>query len=100
MDNNHTIPSNSSSAYCVLPHDITDNQWAFYKSYVWWVEGFGSLLTGGSGILFNIITIRVLLGSELVYLEEMGQECNSLFLRIFGFSYQIMNKGKFDYAQH
>ena len=53
------------SSFCVLPQHITENQWAFYNDFLWWLEGFGSVLIGCIGIFFNLITILVLLGSEL-----------------------------------
>ena len=63
MDTNQTIANVSS--FCVLPQEITDYQWAFYRDFLWWLEGFGSVVIGIVGIFFNLITILVLLGSEL-----------------------------------
>ena len=63
MDTNQTIANVSS--FCVLPQEITDYQWAFYRDFLWWLEGFGSVVIGFVGIFFNLITILVLLGSEL-----------------------------------
>ena len=50
---------------CILPYEITENQWAFYESFLWWLEGFGAVLMGLIGLFFNLTTICVLLGSEL-----------------------------------
>ena len=50
---------------CILPYTITENQWEFYESFLWWLEGFGAVLMGLIGISFNLTTICVLLGSEL-----------------------------------
>ena len=50
---------------CILPYGITENQWEFYESFLWWLEGFGAVLVGFLGIFFNLITICVLLGGEL-----------------------------------
>ena len=63
MDTNETTANVSS--FCVLPQEITEYQWAFYNDFLWWLEGFGSVLVGCIGIFFNLITILVLLGSEL-----------------------------------
>lgn len=64
MEFNHTM-NESSIENCELRTEITELQWLLYYVYVWWVEGFGSVFTGVIGIFFNIITIGVLLGSEL-----------------------------------
>ena len=50
---------------CTLPYEITSEQWSWYKEYSWWMEGFGSILIGSIGILLNITTIVVLLGTFL-----------------------------------
>ena len=63
MESNTT--SNDTFSTCVLPYDITEEQWSFYYAFLWWTEGFGSILIGCVGIFFNLITILVLLGSEL-----------------------------------
>ena len=63
METNQTIANVSS--FCVLPKEITEYQWAFYNDFLWWLEGFGSIVIGFIGIFFNLITILVLLGSEL-----------------------------------
>jgi len=75
MENNHTssnemilqndTSSNETFLPCLLPHEITEAQWEFYYTFLWWLEGFGSLSIGLIGICFNILTICVLLGSEL-----------------------------------
>ena len=64
METNYTA-NDTSSVNCDSHTDITEYQWLFYYEYVWWVEGFGSVLIGVIGIFFNIITACVLLGSEL-----------------------------------
>ena len=63
MESNYT--TNDTNVSCVLPHSITENQWMFYNEILWWLEGFGSVLVGSIGIVLNLITICVLLGSEL-----------------------------------
>ena len=50
---------------CILPQDISEDQWEFYYAILWWLEGFGSVVIGLIGIFLNLITIFVLLGSEL-----------------------------------
>lgn len=66
MDTNQTENQTSlRTGFCILPYDISEDQWAFYYGFLWWVEGFGSVLIGSIGILLNLITIWVLLGSEL-----------------------------------
>ena len=50
---------------CMRPYEISPEQWVWYDEYSWWMEGFTSLLIGSSGILLNITTICVLLGSVL-----------------------------------
>ena len=56
---------NEQNSSCILPYDISDGQWEFYESFMWWMEGFGTVFVGSMGIAFNSITIVVLLGSEL-----------------------------------
>ena len=63
MDLNETIVDENGS--CVLPVPITLNQWDFYDNFSWWLEGFASILIGSMGIIFNLTTINVLLGSDL-----------------------------------
>ena len=63
MDSNGTIADENGS--CVLPVPITLNQWEFYDNISWWLEGFASILIGSMGIIFNLTTINVLLGSDL-----------------------------------
>ena len=65
MKTNNTILFSENNFHCASPHNITENEWIFYYNFVWCVEGFGSVLTGCLGITFNIITIFVLLKSEL-----------------------------------
>ena len=62
MPFNTTIASNIG---CTLPHDINEDQWLWYNDYSWWVEGFGSVLIGIVGIVLNLISSAVLLGSSL-----------------------------------
>ena len=64
MELNSTL-FNDSNIGCLLPHPISEDQWVFYNTFAWWVEGFGSVLIGLIGIFFNTTTIFVLLGSEL-----------------------------------
>ena len=63
MEANQTFIEQNIS--CVLPYNITENQWTFYYSFSWWLEGFGSIMIGSMGIISNVITINVLLGSDL-----------------------------------
>ena len=62
MEVNTTIVSNIG---CILPHVINEEQWMWYNDYSWWVEGFGSVLIGIIGIVLNLISSAVLLGSSL-----------------------------------
>ena len=64
METNYTR-NGTSSVNCDSHTDITEYQWLFYHVYVWWVEGLSSVLIGVIGIFFNMITVCVLLGSEL-----------------------------------
>ena len=50
---------------CILPECITQEKFDFYLNYIWWMDGVGSLVIGLIGILFNLTTIVVVLGSEL-----------------------------------
>ena len=50
---------------CILPYPITDEQWIFYDTFSWYLEGLGSIIIGSMGIIFNLTTINVLLGSDL-----------------------------------
>ena len=63
MEYNDTIHNENRA--CVLPFLITDNQWTFYDNISWWLEGLGSIIIGSLGIIFNITTIIVVLGSDL-----------------------------------
>ena len=66
MDANNTNNETTTVAgYCILPEDITGNQWLFYHSFTWWFEGFGSAFIGSIGLFFNLITICVLLGGDV-----------------------------------
>ena len=50
---------------CTLPYEIPQENWLWYASYAWWMEGFGSIWIGSLGILLNFTSISVLLGSVL-----------------------------------
>ena len=63
MDANETLSQGHS--LCVLPHEITEDQWAFYHTFAWWLEGFGAVVMGCLGIFLNLTTIWVLLAGEL-----------------------------------
>ena len=63
MEMNETL--NKQNIICVLPYNISEVQLIFYHDFSWWLEGFGSVLIGSLGIVFNATTISVLLGSEL-----------------------------------
>ena len=56
---------NETTGPCLLPQDISEIQWNFYYVFVWWLECFGAVFIGSFGIFFNLITIFVLLSSEL-----------------------------------
>ena len=58
---------NCTSFYdeCILPKCITKEQFEFHSNYVWWMDGVGSLMISSIGILFNLTTIVVVLGTEL-----------------------------------
>ena len=55
----------NESESCILPYPITDEQWMFYETISWYLEGCGSIIIGSMGIIFNLTTINVLLGSDL-----------------------------------
>ena len=50
---------------CILPNEITDDQWNFSYSFSWWLDGFGTVLISFVGIVLNVTSIIVLWGSEL-----------------------------------
>ena len=56
---------NEGENLCVLPYELTENQWDFYYAFSWWMEGFGAILIGCIGILLNCTTIFVLLSGDL-----------------------------------
>lgn len=56
---------NETTGPCILPQDISEIQWIFYYDFVWWLEYFGAVFIGSLGIVFNVITIVVLLSTEL-----------------------------------
>lgn len=57
--------SNHNSTTCFQPSQLGEDELYFYFTYLWWMEGFGSILIGSLGIIFNLITIIVVLSSEL-----------------------------------
>ena len=63
MENNST--TNQTLVPCVLPHEITDAQWDLYYAFLWWLEGFATVLIGSIGTFLNLITVFVLLSGEL-----------------------------------
>ena len=62
MDLNATHATNST---CMLPYNISQQQLDLYDDISWWVEGFGAVLIGTCGTVFNATSIIVLLGSAL-----------------------------------
>ena len=50
---------------CILPYEISNEQWEWYNDYAWWIEGFGCILIGSLGILLNTTSMVVLMGSFL-----------------------------------
>ena len=50
---------------CILPYEISIEQWEWYNDYAWWIEGFGCILIGSLGILLNTTSMVVLMGSFL-----------------------------------
>ena len=50
---------------CVQPVPLQDYQLYFYFTYLWWMEGFGVVSIGLLGIVLNLITFSVVVGSEL-----------------------------------
>ena len=63
MDFNNT--SKRQHLSCVLPDDISDDQWNFYRNFSWWLEGACSLFIGTTGITLNLVSIFVFCGSKL-----------------------------------
>ena len=57
--------SETHNPNCVRPDSISEDQLTTYLTILWWLEGFGSILIGSIGIVFNMTTIMVVLGSEL-----------------------------------
>ena len=57
--------NNESYIICVLPHNITDDQWKVYDNLEWWLEGVGTVIIGLLGVFLNVIIILVLLNGEL-----------------------------------
>ena len=64
MWKNCTIPP-SITTTCVQPYQLDDSHLHFSASYLWWMGGVGSTTVASFGIIFNIIIIIVVLGSEL-----------------------------------
>ena len=61
-----SMANNSSiEAGCILPYEISDEQWVWYNNYAWWIEGFGCILIGSLGIILNTTSMVVLMGSFL-----------------------------------
>ena len=50
---------------CILPYEIPAEKWVWYDVYSWWLEGFGPLFIGSIGILLNMTTVVVLIGTRL-----------------------------------
>ena len=42
-----------------------DDDWMHYDDFVWWINGFGSLLVGLIGIILNLASSTILLSSDL-----------------------------------
>ena len=63
MENNQF--SNDTARSCVLPEDITEDQWDNYYMTVWWLEGLGAVMLGLCGTFLNLTTIFCLVGSDL-----------------------------------
>ena len=61
------IINNCSSfgGICILPFCISKDEYEFHLDYRWWIEGVGSASIGVLGLLFNMTTIIVVLGSDL-----------------------------------
>ena len=64
MWKNCTLPQ-SIRATCVQPYQLDDSHLYFSLTYLWWMEGVGTTMVGSIGIIFNVIIIFVVLGSEL-----------------------------------
>jgi len=47
---------------CVQP---TEEEYFFYVTFAWWLEGFGQLLVGILGFIANAIAIPILLSKEM-----------------------------------
>ena len=57
--------SNQNPTTCFQPNPLEEDELYNYFTYLWWMEGFGSIMIGSLGIIFNLITIFVVLGSDL-----------------------------------
>ena len=55
----------SFNGTCILPACIPEDKFNFHSDYRWWMEGAGSMMICLVGLLFNLTTIIVVLGSEL-----------------------------------
>ena len=61
-NNTKTIEQNYS---CILPYEISEEQWNLSESFAWWLDGFSSVVIGFVGIILNVTSIVVLWGSDL-----------------------------------
>ena len=62
---NFTESTINDTGSCILPYPITDEQWMLYETISWYLEGCGSIIIGSMGIILNLTTINVVLGSDL-----------------------------------
>ena len=76
--------SSNQSALCIHPSPITDEQVIYKFEIDWWLQGLGSIVVGCTGLIFNLITIIIVLRSELAaWFFNWLLMCLSMFDNIF-----------------
>ena len=82
MKTNETI-SEQQHINCILPYPISEKQWNYYYNFSWWTVGIGAICVGLLGIVFNFVTITVVLGSKLAAIFLLASPLFNLFDILF-----------------
>ena len=64
-DDNWNSTQLEAFALCTYPYTLTEEALSIPVSFAWWVEVFGAIFIGFTGIGLNVVTIFIVLGSKL-----------------------------------
>ena len=73
---------------CVGP---SDEEFTFYLTFAWWLEGFGIILVGSLGILANAVAMPILLSTEMSSIFNRMLACLSVVDTIFIFCLSLIH---------